>query len=255
MALLDCHFHSDTLGLATSMYVILPQPPAAPARHEPWPVLYLLHGLSDDHSIWLRRTSIERYVATRRLAVVMPTVHRGFYTDMHQGGRYWTFISEELPRLCRSFFPLTDRREESFVAGLSMGGYGALKLGLRCPDRFAAAASLSGAVDIAALAEEPGRTQEWERIFGPREGIPGGDDDLFALADRLAASDGPRPRLYQWCGTDDFLYQHNLRYRDHLNALGLPLTYEEGPGGHGWECWDTWIQRVLDWLELPEAGG
>lgn len=98
------------------------------------PTLYLLHGLSDDDSIWLRRTSIERYVAQMGIAVVMPQVHRSFYTDMAAGGQYWTFISEELPALARSFFPLSAKREDNFVAGLSMGGYGALKLGLRKPE-------------------------------------------------------------------------------------------------------------------------
>src|SRR6476619_7886720 len=106
------------------------------------PVLYLLHGLSDDDTIWLRRTSIERYVAALGLAVVMPQVHRSFYTDEAYGNRYWTYLSEELPEIVHGFFRLSRRREDTFVAGLSMGGYGALKWALRDPGRFAAAASL-----------------------------------------------------------------------------------------------------------------
>lgn len=131
MALLRCNFFSDVLGMSMSMTVILPQKTrnqigmagAAPTdRH---PCLYLLHGLSDDDTIWSRRTSIERYVAPLGLAVIMPNVHRGFYTDMAHGYRYWTYISEEIPALAQSFFHISDRREDTFVAGLSMGGYGA----------------------------------------------------------------------------------------------------------------------------------
>ena len=147
MALVHCDFYSDVLGLSVQMDAILPQETesqigmvgvAARAEH---PTLYLLHGLSDDHTIWQRRTSIERYVAPLGLAVMMPAVHRSFYTDMARGYRYWTFVSEELPRLARSFFHLSASRDDNFVAGLSMGGYGAFKLALRCPEKFAAAAS------------------------------------------------------------------------------------------------------------------
>ncbi|MFD2881182.1 alpha/beta hydrolase [Paenibacillus rhizoplanae] len=155
MALIECKFYSEVLGLSTSMTVILPQQTTTQigmsnvSKGTLHPTLYLLHGLSDDDSIWLRRTSIERYVAEMGIAVVMPQVHRSFYTDMKAGGQYWTFISEELPALARSFFPLSPKREDNFVAGLSMGGYGAMKLGLRKPENWAAAASLSGALDMA----------------------------------------------------------------------------------------------------------
>src|ERR687886_256985 len=173
MALLRCDIFSDVLGLSTSMTVILPQPTqtqigmTGDAGDQPPPVLYLLHGLSDDDSIWLRRTSIERYVAPLGLAVVMPQVHRSFYRDEAYGGKYWTFVSEELPELVRRFFRVSQTRDDTFVAGLSMGGYGALKLALRQPERFAAAASLSGALDVAALSASPreGDPTLWRRVF------------------------------------------------------------------------------------------
>jgi S-formylglutathione hydrolase FrmB len=256
MALIHCNFFSEVLGLSSSMYVILPQTTegqigmASAATSRRHPTLYLLHGLSDDHTIWLRRTSIERYVAPLGLAVVMPAVGRSFYTDMVRGQRYWTFVSEELPALARAFFPLSAAREDNFAAGLSMGGYGALKLALRCPTKFAAAASLSGSADVAGrIAEiDPGWRPEWENIFGDLTAIAGSDNDLMALAEKVARSAGPKPALYQWCGTEDFLYQDNLRFRDHVRRLGLDLTYEEGPGTHEWSHWDRQIQRVLEWL-------
>ena len=258
MALLQCDFFSEVLGLSCSMNVILPQQTTNQiglenrATGKKHPTLYLLHGLSDDHTIWLRRTSIERYVAPLGLAVVMPAVHRSFYTDMERGYRYWTFISEELPSICRSFFPLSDRREDNFVAGLSMGGYGAFKLSLSCPGRFAAGASLSGAVDIAALSgtQDVQSSQEAENIFGDLSKIRGSRNDLFHLARQVAESDGPKPKLFQCVGTEDFLYRDNIRFRDFAKELNLDLTYEEGPGIHEWGFWDKMIQRVLEWLPI-----
>jgi S-formylglutathione hydrolase FrmB len=262
VALLHCNFFSDVLGLCCSMDVILPQATsgqvgmASVAKRGQFPTLYLLHGLSDDHTIWQRRTSIERYVADMGLAVVMPAVHRSFCTDMARGHAYWTFISEELPAICRSFFPLSERREDTFVAGLSMGGYGAFKLALRCPERYCAAASLSGALDMVSLFQlRPEREPEWENVFGEPDALAGSDNDLFQLAQAVARSGGPKPALYQWCGTEDELLGGNRRFRDHAAQLGLDLTYSESPGGHEWGCWDEHIQNVLKWLPVPPPEG
>lgn len=256
MALIDCHFFSQVLGLMATMSVILPDPgplesvvaPRTP--HRRYPTLYLLHGLSDDHTVWQRRTSIERYVEELNLAVVMPAVQRSFYTDMVTGLRYWTFISEEVPAVARHFFPLSEVRDENYVAGLSMGGYGAFKLALTYPERYAAAASLSGTLDVVryAQAEQATGQNELQHIFGAMDDLAGSPNDVFHLATQLVEQGRVRPSLYQWCGTEDFLYADNMRFRDHAVSLDLPVTYEEGPGGHDWSCWDAHIQRVLDWL-------
>jgi putative tributyrin esterase len=246
MALFHISFYSNTLGMSMQMNVILPQDP----KLKNIPVLYLLHGMSDDHSVWLRQTSIERYVSDRNLAVIMPTTHLGWYTDMVHGNKYWTFISEELPNICHSFFPqLSQRREDTFAAGLSMGGYGALKLALARPDRFAAAASLSGALDIKAICIENQQTEErdfWNNIFGDAKDVSSSDNDLLKLAEKITQ---PKPKIYIWCGTEDFLYHQNITMRDHLLKLNFDLTYEESPGDHQWKYWDAQIQRVLEWFK------
>ena len=251
MALIHCDFVSKTLGRCTSMDVILPQESAGPH-----PCLWLLHGLSDDHTIWQRRTSIERYVEPLKLAVVMPQVERSFYTDMNQGGRYWTFVSDELPQIARSLFPLSARREDNFAAGNSMGGYGAFKLALRCPERFAAAASLSGALDLPALiraaASDPVRMEMFRLVFGSDLKVAAADD-LIECARRFASLPEPKPLLYQVCGTGDFLYADNVQFRDRVRALGLTVRYEEGPGSHEWGYWDQQIQRVLNGLPIRKA--
>jgi len=258
MALIQCHLDSRVLDLSTTVAIVLPETDEgrfAAVRTGPegtCPVLWLLHGLSDDHTIWQRRTSIERYASDRGLAVVMPAVGRSFYTDMAHGLPYWTYLTEELPRALRAMLPLSAEREANFVAGLSMGGYGAFRWALAHPERFAAAASLSGVLDVASAPERlgPEGRPEMETIFGNPDAIAGTDLDLFRLAERLAAWDRPRPALYAWCGTEDPLYADSVAFRDHAKRLGLDLTYEEGPGDHEWACWDRQIQRVLAWLPL-----
>ena len=252
MAHLVVDYYADALGVQTRMHVLLPQRLAAGTAK----TLYLLHGMSDDEGTWMRRTSIDRYADEHGLAVVMPDGGLGWYTDMYRGLAWFRFISEELPALCRRFFPiLSDRREDTFIGGLSMGGYGALKCALRAPRTFSRVISLSGALDAADTAINntvPATRRYWEDVFGPAEDVSGSENDLFAAATALT-DPALRPRIYMWCGTEDFLYAQNTRMRDHLRALGYDLTYEESPGDHQWQYWDKKIAGALDWL-LPGEG-
>jgi len=260
MAFLQCDFFSDVLGLSTSMNVILPQQTRRQigmtnnADKEKCPVLYLLHGLSDDHTIWMRRTSIERYVAHLGIAVVMPSVNKSFYVDMHNGDKYGEFINEELPEIVQSFFPISSKREDTFVAGLSMGGYGAFLMALSKPAKFAAAASLSGSLNIANLAKNANieRNGFFEYVLGPLDKIQNSNIDLFHLSANLAKSGEQLPRLYQCCGQDDFLYQDNLDFKTHIQALPFDFKYEDAPGTHEWSFWDTHIQKALAWMLKKE---
>ena len=252
MAFMEVHFHSEALGMAAAMDVILPQN-ALEQAERPVKVLYLLHGLSDDHTMWQRRTSIERYADAAGMAVILPNGARSFYTDMAKGGRYFTHVSQEIPRIVSIFFPqLSRRREDTYIAGLSMGGYGALKIAMTYPERFAAAGSFSGVLDIVNRMRtiEPFRKEEMEWIFGDLDKLSGSGDDLLHLADGLAARKDLTLPIYQWCGTEDFLYEDNLRFKDYLLRLGLPLTYSDGPGNHGWPYWDEQVERFIQWAVL-----
>jgi len=152
-----------------------------------------------------------------------------------------------------SLFPLSSDRKDNFVAGLSMGGYGAFKLAFTYPERFAAAASLSGGLDLSysVRADNPrndeSRLAEFRTIFGDLSKVQGSKHDLIALA-RKVARRPVKPRLYQCCGTEDFIYPDNVRFRKAISKLPLDLTYEEGPGEHNWAYWDRMIQRVLEWM-------
>ena len=261
LALIELTARSQILSTEIDFFVILPENTKGLIGMEgnaaaTCPTLYLLHGKSDDHSIWLRRTSIERYAAEKGLAVVMPCADLSFYTDMSMGENYWQFISNELPAICRSFFPqMSQRREDTFVAGLSMGGYGALKCGLRAGHTFSCAAGLSACADIvdkvtnASLAQK----QYWEDIYGDVSRLPGAFNDLFAAAEDYDRYHAFPVKFYMWCGTEDFLYQQNVRLRDHMRVLGMDLTYEESPGNHSWKYWDEKIQTVIKWLPIRKG--
>lgn len=261
MAFVDLNVYSQILEREIDLFVILPENATGmigmESKNAPTcPTLYLLHGMSDDHSIWLRRTSIERYAAEKGLAVVMPSTDLGFYTDMAMGENYWQFITQELPSLCRSLFPqMSLQREDTFVAGLSMGGYGALKCGLRAPNVFSCAAGLSSAADIAEIVQagKLGSQQYWQDIFGDPKRVSGSFNDLFAAAEEYAKGTLPPVRFYLWCGTEDGLYPQTVRLRDQMRALGLNLTYEESPGIHAWKYWDEKIQSVINWLPIRKG--
>ena len=256
MALLNVNFFSDVLGMSTSMNVILPEP--GEEVKKPYPVLYLLHGMSDDHNAWCRFTSIERYARERGIAVVMPTTALGWYTDMVYGYDYFTFISSELPSICRTFFPgMSDKREDTFVAGLSMGGYGALKCAIKKPETFAAAGCLSGALDISTLFKDAMKSNEasvFENAFGSLRKLRADGNDPLLEAEKLAASDLPKPRIFTWCGKQDFLYQNNRRAVRKLKNLGFDVTDTWSAGDHQWFYWDREIQNVLDFLGYPRKG-
>ena len=251
MALFQCEIHSAALEKSCALNAIVPQyyKGNVPGERREYKVLYLLHGLSDDHSMWIRRTSIERYVADLGVVVIMPNIDRSFYTDMKHGLKYWTFISEELPGIVKQLFPVSQRREDTFVAGFSMGGYGALKLALNRPDLFTAAGSMSSVTDIAVKFDDPLYTGwQFDEIFGSPEALAGDGNDLFASLKKAAAGT-LKPRIIHICGTEDYLYPENIRMRDAFRAADWPeYRYEEHPGAHSWAFWDQYILTILDFF-------
>lgn len=251
MAFLEMNYRSAALNMWVSVNVILPEE----ARNNPdatYKTLYLLHGLSDDHTGWMRRTSIERYAAEYGIAVVMPGVNRSWYTDTADGAKWFTFVTTELPQVCRGYFRgMSDKREDNLIAGLSMGGYGAIKAALSFPDRFGGCAALSGALDIA----DPERKislAEWRGIFGfdlqSSTELYGTQHDIFALAKNNKAQGLPFPKLYHWCGQGDRLIGCNRNFDALLTKLEVPHVFEESEGTHTWKWWDLHIQDALKYL-------
>ncbi len=250
MAFLETHVFSQALEVAVTINVLLPEPSQGIGlegnqAQEPPRVMYLLHGYSDDQSIWMRRTSVERYCAKYNLAVFMPAVNHSFYANELQGERYWDYVSQELPQMAQSMFRLSQEPGSALVAGLSMGGYGAMKLALTYPERFAAAASFSGAVDAEALLRKREPRPTMRRALGTPKAFHGSENDLFHLMEQNAQAPH-KPRLYVACGTDDFLFAQHKKFVPALAQHGWDVTHTETPGfGHEWAYWDGQLEAFL----------
>lgn len=235
----EIHYRSDALQKRTGANILLPSPDTP----GPWPVMFLLHGLSDDYTQWMRATSIERYVEGTPLVVVMPDGGRGFYCDALEGYRFATAIGVELPKMIERYLHVGDAW---CAAGLSMGGYGAIRLALDHPERFRSATSLSGALGFGHYDGErtdmdPVFHAELQRLVG--ESPRGGPNDLYALFEKLPAD--RRPALRIDCGVDDFLIDQNREFHTFLDAQGYVHEYEEHPGAHTWDYWDRQIQPAI----------
>ena len=252
MAFITIEFLSEILGRQTSIDVIIPQRNTNGeigitnnAKGEKYKTLVLLHGLSDNSRIWMRRTCIDRYATEKGIAVVMPSGDRSFYTNMYNGDRFADFIGKEVLAIAREYLPLSDKREDTFIAGNSMGGYGAMKMALKFPETFSAAAGLSSVADVAKFMEER-YPLLGTQIFGEGNKVPD-CEDLFALT--TACESNPlRPRLYMIEGLGDFMLEENRRLQAHIKTLDYDFTYEEYEGIHDWAFWDTYIQKVLAWM-------
>ena len=253
MAFLEMNCRSEALNLQVTFNVILPERKrnqGTGAPEEGYKTLWLLHGLSGNRNDWMRFSSIERYAREHGIAVVMPEVGRSWYADTAYQAGYFTFITQELPAICRSYFKgMSDKREDNLIAGLSMGGYGALKAALTYPDRYCGCAALSGALDITRK-NRPYILEEWQGNFGfgleSALELENGDNDLFALADKLKAEEFPK--LYLWCGTEDSLLPINQKFHGMLEARGIAHAYAESEGDHSWKWWDLHIQDGLNEL-------
>lgn len=239
MAVCTLQFHGMAIDKASSMNVILPQQ----ATHRgPFPVLYLLHGLSDDHTIWCRRTSVERYVNDLPLVVVMPDGGRSFYTDAAAGMAYERHIVEDVIGTVERLFQVRTDRAGRAIGGLSMGGYGSIKLALKHPDLFGSVVAHSGAYDMRMLiGPDLQQRASTHLIFGAD--AVGGPEDVFAIAERLDPARAPAIRID--CGVDDRLIGQNRALHAHLEALGIAHEYAEYPGEHSWAYWDAHIQEAI----------
>jgi putative tributyrin esterase len=241
MAVATLNYYSPSLDKQTTCNVIIPE---VPGHDGPYPVYYLLHGLSDDYSIWQRKTSLGRYVQMLPLIVVMPDGGRGFYCDAHEGYAHESAIVKDLISFVDRTFHTIPEKSGRAIGGLSMGGYGAIKLALKFPELFASANGHSGAYGFGHglwREEQP----EFRRIIGPEK--TGGPNDCFALAERFRASTNRArmPALRIDCGTSDFLLDQNRAFHSHLQELGIPHDYLEAPGAHDWSYWDKHVQSAL----------
>ena len=250
MAVFSGTIFSQALGKMTHLTVILPHDVSAYRRAGGGKArtLILLHGLTDDDSVWTRRTSLERYADEKGLAVLMPDGEESFYTNMAYGPRFFDYVSKELPELGAQMFGLDVNPGSLYIAGLSMGGYGALLCALSDPDRYAGCGAFSSAADMKgiakAVASDPDGGMVWmlKSIFGDSMEVPD-SGDLFALGRK---ADSPL-RIFMTCGRQDSLYASNAALRDSLRENAqLQVEWDEWDGVHEWGFWDESIRKFLD---------
>ena len=214
------------------------------------PVLWLLHGGLGDATDWPRYTMIELFAEEKGIIVVCPTVNNGCYVNWTNGVQWEDVITEKLWDLVHNMLPTSTDPAKNFIAGLSMGGYGALKLGLSHPERYSRIGSFSGGIEIP---QEyiAGRCliQDAEEIFGDPDTVLDSDYNLYTMVDKRKAA-GNLPPIYLSCGTTDFLYEMNVKMRGYLQERGYDVTWDESPHGHEWRFWNDQVEKFLNTLPL-----
>lgn len=249
MAIMKIDYYSEVLDMSRQVNILYPDRNRVPNPDDTdIPVLYLLHGMGGNQDSWLNRSIIERLVRNTNLIVVMVDTDKGWYTNTTYGMNYYDAIAIELPQILKRFFPnMSDKREKTFIVGLSMGGYGAFKLALST-NRFSYAASLSGALYFNFNhpgAEELGSKAYWTGIFGDIEDATNPNNllEMIALSDK-------KTTFYAWCGTDDFLFEGHQKAVNALAEAGLDLEVSIGPGKHEWYYWNQQLEKILCWLPI-----
>jgi len=248
MALIRLDHVPETIGVNVPVYVILPDPGKIkniPIRDRK--VMYLLHGLSDDGSAWQRFSSIETYANAYGLVVVIPSSGRSFYIDQPNGQAYFTYLVEELPRYMNDVFHLSPKREDTFIVGNSMGGYGAFKAAFLRPDLYKAAASFSGVLSLAILNNPNNKRQsEFKYLFGDFSKLPGSEHDPATWLKHAVEQKIQLPELYIACGRQDDLYPLSVYFHKTCVSAGLQVQYHEEDARHDWLFWDKQILQFLN---------
>jgi S-formylglutathione hydrolase FrmB len=248
-AVSDHSFRSATLGRTLPYRVILPDQYASTRAR--YPVLYLLHGYGGAFSDWSEHAKAAEHVAGRPLIVVMPEGANSWYVNGANGEAWETYLTGDLIAEVDATFRTIATRNGRMIAGLSMGGYGAIKAGLRHPELYALVGSFSGAFDITRPADvfQGERKPDVMAVFGPAGSAVRSANDVFALA-AAAKTDG-LPYFWIACGTSDPWLEPNREMARTLKARGLAYEYRERPGGHDWTFWDWAVQSLLNDPHMP----
>ena len=240
MAFMQCVMYSKALEMDTCVNVVLPNEGDLSKTK----VVYLLHGLTDNYSAWMRYSAVEKHALKYNVAVVMPEVQRSFYCDTLSGMAYFQYVSQELPRLCQHFFGFSDKTEYNYIMGLSMGGFGALKCALNNPGKYAGCGSFSGALRMDdPILRNVLKLEELESMVGPTAKA-GKENDPWRLAEKGEAL----PPIYLSCGEQDRLYPMSVDFARHLEEIGAEYRFDHRPGTHSWEFWDQSVQDCFQWM-------
>ncbi len=220
-----------------------------------FPVVYLLHGLFGHFNLWTEKTKLAEHATKHQIIIVNPEGDNGWYSDSvsNPNDRYETYITEELiPQIDKNFRTFSDRKNR-FMSGLSMGGYGSLKFGLKYPEKFALVGSFSGALGAASIVIDEKNQMLGKsivNIFGDVSSQTRKDNDIFLLAKNISADKIKElPFIYLDCGTEDFLFQNNRDFANILVDKKIPHEFRQLPGKHDWKFWDSQVQEFLQLAE------
>lgn len=265
MAWIQMNLLSQKLMRTVPVNVIMPADkmifPGMKQREEkPYKTLYLLHGVFGNYTDWVNGSRIQRFAEENDLVVIMPSGDNAFWIDHPKSVNYYgEFVGQELVELTRKIFPLSKKREDTFIGGLSMGGYGAIRNGLKYYENFSAIIALSSALIIEDVQTRTNdapfflETRDYaEALFGDLSKVLESDINPKFLVKMMKQKGIDIPTFYMACGEQDSLLGVNQQFADFLKEKDVPVTLEIGPGNHEWDFWDTYIQRALKWLPLEE---
>ena len=250
MALISLNYLSKCLERKVTVNMIVPvDNPKREMIQKPFKLLVLLHGYNGDHNDWLTNSNIVNYAEEKNIMIALPAGENKFYADNEiTGEKYGTFIGDELIGMLRNMFSLSDRREDTYIAGLSMGGYGALINGLRFHKTFGCIGALSAALFLEERHVERGK-RFFETTFAGQEVINTEKDYNYLIGKSIEKGESI-PRIFLACGKQDFWVNACKKFSARLNQIEIEHTYIEGEGDHEWSFWDTYIKEMLEWLPL-----
>lgn len=248
--------YSNILEMDTPISIVTPNNLTG---DQPYKVAYILHGLRGNSSSWLDYSMLPVYAMGGNTIYILPDAGRSIYTDMKHGFRYFTYITEELPQICRSVFHISADRENTAIMGGSMGGYGALKCALARPEQYGMCGAFSSGClfvknDLAFMKAQG--LDAAAKIFGQQlaNDIPSvfGEElewqpeyELTELA-RVAKQKGILPELFLTCGTEDKFHPDHVKFCRVLDEIGIPYDFEEWPANHDFVCFNDALKKTID---------
>ena len=238
MAHLTINFRSKALGMPVMLDVLMPQGRGG------YKTLYLLHGAGGDHTSWILNTRIADYVNNRNIAVVMPSGKNRFYVNNEYGKNFYTYITEELVSQCERWLDIRRKAEDRYIAGMSMGGYGAVYAGLKKPSMYNTVFSYSGLLNILERYDKPQGIDMFP-VFGTRQQLIDNNYDLYTLINQ---AENVQTKYVIACGIQDPRIHMSRQLSEALTNGGIPNVYRESPGAHDFAYWDYCIEQTVKYI-------
>lgn len=245
MAWLTVNFNSKSLNMPVMLDILIPQGRGG------YKQLYLLHGAGGDHTSWITKSRAADYAEGKNIAVIMPSGNNKCYVNNRYGKDYFTFLTEELVEKCETWFSLSDKKEDRYIGGMSMGGYGAVHAALKRPDLYSAAFSYSGLLDISERFARP-QGLDLSPVFGKEEEFSTQDYDLFDFIRKMRLKNNENvdktTEFILTCGLQDKRINMTTRFFRSMQVAGYKVSYIEGQGNHDWDYWDRCIHNTLEYI-------